>query len=98
MKKGDFYAVNCNRGVADAINHHFLVYVGNDVFFDTIDGNVYTMPEDEADGATQSVNILGDKILDFVQSLPTEVFEVVEANAKIKTPIEIHLFPKIERK
>lgn len=94
MEAGDFCAVN-SMGFASQLNHHFLIYLGNELFFDTINACVYEIPLNEAEGAAKTKNIIGDIILEFVAKLPKEVMEVVEANAKEKTPIKLHIFTNV---
>lgn len=95
MNYGDFYAVN-SKEYGETLNHHFLIFLGNERYFDTIDLNVYRLSDEEAELACKSPAGFGGFLMDFVKNLPAELMEVVEANTKGKLPKEVHLFKKNE--
>lgn len=78
IKKGDIYGVN-----GKVLHHHFLVYLGNELFYDTIDGKVYLIPLEQAEAATMMKTHCDWYVLELIENLPKDVFETVVANTQM---------------
>ena len=69
---------------------HMLVALGGGLYFDTVAGDTLSIAADEAARAkTAQSRYPGRAVMDFVENLPDDVFEVVKNNAGEPTPFRI---------
>lgn len=78
IEKGNIYGVN-----GKVLHHHFLVYLGNEQFYDTIDRKVYLIPLEQAEAATRMKTHCDWYVLELIENLPDNVFESVVVNTQM---------------
>ena len=98
MMKGDAYGVN-----AGPLKFHVVIYVkdilGDPLFFNTTDGSLFLSSYEDVSRAMKHMVQLPNRSiphLDFIETIPTDVFEVVQVNVesilKNKSPQKLSFF------